>query len=79
MVTRESEKYGKHFYVKDVPGRDYILIHPGNFVSQTEGCILIGRNFTDLNGDGLRDVTDSKATMNMLYDLMTESFDLYID
>jgi hypothetical protein len=51
VVTRESEKYGDHFYLKDVPGRDYILIHSGNYVSHTEGCILVGRKLTDLNND----------------------------
>jgi Family of unknown function (DUF5675) len=29
-------------HVLDVPGRDYILIHPGNFPKDTEGCILVG-------------------------------------
>jgi hypothetical protein len=79
VVTRESEKYGDHFYLKDVPGRDYILIHSGNYVSHTEGCILVGRKLTDLNNDGLRDVTSSKETLKILYDLMPDSFTIIIN
>jgi hypothetical protein len=31
-----------HLLVKDVPDRDYILFHIGNFPSQTQGCVLVG-------------------------------------
>lgn len=30
------------YQVKNVPGRTAILLHPGNFEKDTEGCILIG-------------------------------------
>jgi len=30
------------YEVKDVPGRSGILFHAGNFVSNTQGCILLG-------------------------------------
>lgn len=70
---RISPKYGKHFRVwknkadgVDVPGRSYILIHPGNYHRHTLGCILIGQAHLDINSDGHRDVTSSKATMAML-------------
>ena len=79
VVKRTSQKYGNHFYVQNVPNRDMILIHAGNYVTQTEGCILVGDSFTDINGDNLRDVTNSKATLAKLYDLMPDEFELYID
>lgn len=66
VSARSSEKYGDHFQVLDVFGRSLILIHPGNFYRQTRGCILVGRTFTDLDGDGYRDVTSSRATMRQL-------------
>ena len=31
-----------HLLVKDVPDRDYILIHIGNSAKDTRGCILVG-------------------------------------
>ncbi|WP_228466698.1 DUF5675 family protein [Adhaeribacter swui] len=75
---RNSPKYGDHFHVLDVPGRDYILIHHGNYYTDILGCILPGQNFSDINGDGLRDVTNSKNTMKMLLSLLPDSFTLII-
>lgn len=35
---------GKVPTLKNVPGRDRILIHPGNTVNDTDGCLLPGHN-----------------------------------
>ena len=78
VVKRESPKYGKHFHVTQVPNRDYILIHQGNFYSDILGCILPGKEHKDLNADGCRDVTDSKNTMKMLLSLLPNKFTLTI-
>ena len=32
-----------HLLVQDVPNRDYILFHRGNFPKDTRGCILLGQ------------------------------------
>ena len=32
-----------HLLVQDVPNRDFILVHIGNYPSQTQGCILVGQ------------------------------------
>lgn len=78
VVPRVSEKYGKHFHIFDVAGRSFILIHYGNFVSDSTGCILVGAQLRDLNKDGLLDVTDSKLTMTKLVNLLPEPFKLII-
>lgn len=39
-----SPKFGEVFKVMDVEGRDEILIHAGNYLSDIQGCILIGKN-----------------------------------
>ena len=46
-----SPTFGRTFRVDNVPGRDYILFHPGNTVKNTEGCILLGRSFGTLKED----------------------------
>ena len=78
VVKRWSEKYEHHFHVLDVEGRDYILIHSGNYYTHTLGCILPGRRFTDINGDGHDDITHSKATMDKLNELLPDEFELII-
>lgn len=45
----KSPKHGDCFLVHDVPGRSEILIHKGNTSRDTEGCILVGRNFGRLD------------------------------
>lgn len=44
-----SEKYPETFEVSNVPGRSHILFHPGNFVEDTAGCILLGRHTNKLS------------------------------
>lgn len=57
-----------HFSVEDVPGRSAILIHRGNYVSDTRGCILVGRRFVDINADGVTDITHSTQALRELVD-----------
>jgi len=78
VEKRQSTKYKNHFHVLDVPNRSYILIHQGNYNWHTKGCILVGKTLTDINGDGLRDVTGSVATMNKLNDILPNYFKLQI-
>jgi len=68
----------EHFHIQDVPNRDYILIHRGNYNHQIQGCILVGMSFTDINKDGLLDVTNSKVTLYRLLESTTDTFLLQI-
>lgn len=47
----------------NVPGREYIEIHPGNVKSDAQGCILVGRSHTD------KSVVDSRGAMRLLLKL----------
>lgn len=47
----EVEAYGQTYKIMDVPGRTRILFHPGNKVTDTKGCILVGETFEKLQGD----------------------------
>ena len=62
----ESPRYGECLWLPGVRGRSEILIHAGNYVSDTLGCILVGAQFTDLDGDSLTDVTSSRQTLEVL-------------
>lgn len=47
--------------LENVPGYDGVLIHPGNKASDTEGCLLVGKN------DAVGMVTKSKDYFLQLY------------
>lgn len=78
ITPRTSSKYGLHFLVNKVPNREAILIHFGNYYTDILGCILVGSAHTDINGDGYRDVTASKVTLNKLLGLAPKGFTLTI-
>lgn len=43
IVMAPSAKFGKNMpYLLDVPQFEGIMIHPGNTVDDTKGCILVG-------------------------------------
>jgi hypothetical protein len=52
--------------IKDVPGHEYVEIHPLNFFSETNLCIGVGNSFLDMNSDGLQDITKSRETFDRL-------------
>lgn len=57
-------RYQNVWEITGVPGRSAILIHHGNTINDTRGCVLVGRGFATLNG--LPSITDSVATLTML-------------
>ncbi len=67
-----------HFHIKDVPNRDWILIHIANFVRQLLGCIAPGMSLADIDGDGNIDVTNSQKALERIVACMPEKFKLII-
>lgn len=45
----DSPKYGDTFEICNVPGRSNVLFHPGNFIENTKGCVLLGTAFGTIN------------------------------
>ena len=78
VVKRWSNKYKDHFHILNVPNRKYILIHNANYSRQLLGCVAVGEKHIDIDGDGLKDVTSSKATLKQLLELLPEQFILKI-
>lgn len=70
------------YLLKDVKGREGILIHSGNYAAgarkDTLGCILPGKYFMDLNMDGNLDVAESGVAMDKIFETMGDKFTLYI-
>lgn len=78
VVRRTSQKYGEHFYLTNVPGRNLILIHAANYVTDLLGCIGVGREYAFINKDAYLDINLSKSTLAMLLKNLPKEFDLII-
>ncbi len=81
VVVRYSKKYKRHLHITGVDGRSYILIHWGNYAGSLNprtgspdilGCVLVGKDLLDINGDGIRDITSSKKTFNKIMGLIKD-------
>lgn len=76
---RWSEKFKWHYILEDVDGRELILIHFGNYFTDTRGCLIFGNDFAHINKDEYPDVTSSKKTMKKLLDFVGDEFELTIN
>jgi len=63
------------YSVRNVPDREGILLHSGNFVDETHGCILVGLG-RDIESNK---IINSKKGMEKLIELMGDEFDLIIN
>ena len=77
--TYSSERYPEAFKVRtpgarEVTDRSAILIHTGNYNKDTKGCILPGLYLSDINADGLFDVTESGKALDLLKSFAGEEF-----
>ena len=62
--------------VANVPNRSGIVIHPGNHVGHTQGCILLGSEVGKLIGD--RAVLNSGNTFNKFIEQTKEQEELHL-
>lgn len=79
ITPYKSIRLGRCFLVSDVPGREAILIHAGNYASSDEeyksdiqGCILVGAGYSDINNDGIAEILNSRMTLNGLVTMLTK-------
>jgi len=85
VEIRLSNKYGRIYWVRQVPNRSYILIHSGNYAGDTSkgfkshvmGCILLGKKSGFLGGQVA--VLNSRIVVRQfMEDMGYESFNLHI-
>ena len=61
---RSPFKYKQVWQLQNVPGRTAILIHGGNFIQDTEGCLLAGFGIQISQTQSM--VTDSRLALKYL-------------
>jgi hypothetical protein len=71
ISLHDPPKHGQCLSVHSVPGRTNILIHKGNTLEDTEGCILLGKLF-DLEAEDNPQVHRSKAALEELLIYLSE-------
>jgi len=66
VANRYSPRFGRNVpHVDDIPNRSNILIHWGNYPTDTEGCILVGMSA------GQDFIGESRKAFDELYALFT--------
>lgn len=75
-VPHNGHRYKDTWKLKKVPGRVAILIHTGNTQKNTEGCILVGERYGEL--DGQHAILGSKNAMSLLRKILPIQFTVSI-
>ncbi len=76
VVKFNGAKYKNVWQVLDVPNREAILIHNGNTVEHTEGCILVGSGRGNVGK--LKAVLNSVVTLGGLRKILPDEFMLEV-
>ena len=63
-----SGKYRQVYHLQAVPGRSGILIHNGNVVAHSRGCLIIGLRRGSLAGKPA--VLNSRSALHQLFQMM---------
>ena len=78
VKLHESPKFGICYKVQNVPNREHILFHIGNYPTDTHGCVLVGTRFTFSSILNKSSIQDSRNAFNGLMALDMASFQLKI-
>ena len=79
LVKRHiSPKFGQCFKIQDVKGRSDILIHSGNVVADTIGCVLVGLTKGSVDDSDTAMVYSSRKAMAVLLALIDKDIVLHI-
>ena len=71
VVLEYSDRFKTMLWeIKGVPNRSECKFHAANYARQLNGCIALGNNRKDIDGDGYHDVTSSRTTMAKFHKAM---------
>jgi hypothetical protein len=76
-VKHDSPKFGATLWLRDVPERSEILIHPANMPSQLEGCIAPGGELRTY-AHGALGVLYSRIALSKLLEAVEDTVDVDI-
>lgn len=75
-VPHNGPRFKDVWVLLGVPGREAILIHNGNTIDDTRGCILVGRKFGFLEGKPA--ILESAMALRELRAILPKSFTVNI-
>lgn len=75
-TPHDGQKYKETWKLENVPGRSAILIHIGNTQANTQGCILVGERYGELDGQAA--ILGSKNAMSLLKKILPTKFEISI-
>lgn len=61
----DSPRFGLTYTVQEVPNRDLIRFHGGNYETDTDGCILVASGFIP-NGRGISDAQKAMSVFRQI-------------
>ena len=70
MARSSSGKYKNVYWLQEVPNRGGILVHSGNLVKHSLGCLIIGLRAGHLGGK--RAVLNSKTALHEFVELLDQ-------
>lgn len=76
VVPHSGARYKNVWRLENVPNRTDILIHEGNTIANTKGCLLVGEIFGELNKQPA--ILRSVPTLDKLRKILPQQFTLTI-